>query len=224
MRRSAAGAEAIVTVARRIDALLIPQAAALVSEYYDETGPFAGATFETLGTNEPNRIGVDDLLALTLLDVKVTPPGIRQVLTRDAALLSASLAAIPTDLPLWEADDATLERATQLYKHLKNVPSIKQVVAGKLLARKRPMLIPVVDKWVIDALKAPKNSYWVSIREALQDQARRDRIEACRATAPVSVSTLRLLDVIIWMQFSQSTNARAARASVGLPVAPRRSD
>lgn len=211
------------TVAANIKKILIPQGLALVSEYYDETGSFAGALFETLGTNDPNRIGLDDLLALTLLDVKVTPPGVRRVLGADAADLSACLAALPSDLPLWEADDAVLDQADELFKRLNDVPSIGSVVAGKLLARKRPLLIPIVDKWVIDALKAPKGAYWRSIREALQDEDLRREIEACRGTAPASVSTLRLLDVIIWMQLGQSNNAREAQARVGLPVAPRRS-
>lgn len=209
-------------VAANIKTVLIPQGAALVSEYYDDGGPFAGAMFETLGTNDPNRIDIADLLALTLLDVKVTPPGVRRVLGADAADLSAGLSALPTDLPLWEASDAVLDQADQLFKRLDDVPSIGPVVAGKMLARKRPLLIPIVDKWVLDALKAPKGAYWRSIRQALQDEDLRRQVEACRGSAPLSVSTLRLLDVIIWMQFGESNSARAARRRVGLPLAPRR--
>lgn len=206
----------------KIDQVLIPKSSALVAEYYDEAGSFAGATFETLGSNKPNEIGTDDLLALTLLDVSVSPLGLRRVLGADAAALAAALAEIPTDVALWEADDDLLDQAARLFSDLQNIPSMGPVVAGKMLARKRPRLIPVIDKWVIAALQAPSGAYWRSIRDALQDEQLRLRVEACRATAPASVSTLRLLDVIIWMQFSESDNARGARARVGLPVAPRR--
>jgi hypothetical protein len=210
-------------VAAAIDKILIPEAVVLVAEYYDEAGPFAGATFETLGVNEPDTVGIDDLLALTLLDVAVSARGLRRVLGADAPAISAALTHIPCDVPLWEADDEVLDRCGQLWTALKTVGSIKAVKAGKLLARKRPLLIPVVDKWVVAALPAPSGQYWRSIREALRDEDRRARIETLRGNAPSGVSTLRLLDVAIWMQFSESGNARGARARAGLPVAPRSS-
>lgn len=53
----------------------------------------------------------------------------------------------------------------KMWTRLKAVGSIKAVKAGKLLARKRPLLIPVVDKWVVAALAAPSGQYWHSIRD-----------------------------------------------------------
>ncbi len=208
-------------VAQAIDDLLVPRAAELVSAYYDDHGPFAGATFEQLGRNDPESIGTDDLLAVTLLDVAVKPRGVRQILGAEAAYLSTALRDLDGDLPLWEADDFVLHTATELWQRLCGIDSVDAVTAGKLLARKRPQLIPVVDKWVIRALSAPSGEYWASIRTALRDPRRRARIEACRSSAPAGVTTIRLLDVIIWMTFSESTSARTARIEAGYQVAPR---
>lgn len=58
-------------IGERTDVALDLHAAALVKAYFDPVGPFAGATFDTLGDNEPDHVGADDLLAVTLLDVKV---------------------------------------------------------------------------------------------------------------------------------------------------------
>jgi hypothetical protein len=210
-------------VGTAIDKILIPQSASLVAEYYNDEGEFAGVTFEVLGANDPERVDLDDLLALTFLDVAVSPLGVRTLLGAESAAVSHLLSAIPADVALWNADDATLDRAELLWNRLQTIPSVGFVTAGKLLARKRPQLFPVIDKWVIAALGAPTGTYWRAIREALSDEQRRARIELCRGETPSSVSTLRLLDVIIWMQFSESDNARDARARVGLPVVPRRS-
>ncbi len=208
-------------VGQAIDALLVPGAVELVSAYYDDDGPFAGATFERLGQNDPRSIGTDDLLALTLLDVAVRPRGVRQVLGPEATFLATALQGLGGDAPLWEADDLLLSKASDLWRRLRRIDSIDAVTAGKLLARKRPQLIPIVDKWVIRALSAPSGQYWASIRTALQDPERRARIEACRGSAPECVTTLRLLDVIIWMTFSESASARNARVRAGYRMEPR---
>ncbi len=89
--------------AAAIDAVLIPHPSGLVAEYYDDNGPFAGTSFG-------NVIGTNDLLALTLLDVAVPARGLRGVLGAEAAALSAGLSRVPSNVPLWEADDEVLNR------------------------------------------------------------------------------------------------------------------
>jgi hypothetical protein len=64
--------------------------------------------------------------------------------------------------------------------------------------------------------------YWDTLQDCLRDKGRRDQIEALRPPGlTCSVTILRLLDVVIWMQYSESTNARKARLAVGLPITPR---
>lgn len=78
--------------------------------------------------------------------------------------------------------------------------------AGKLLARKRPHLIPIVDRVVKRTLRAGSDDYWLSIRSALSDESRRNEIEGLRPPGLTpKVTTLRLLDAAIWMTGSRST-------------------
>jgi hypothetical protein len=72
------------------------------------------------------------------------------------------------------------------------------VVAGKLLAAKRPRLLPILDNEVNNFLKPPKEMFWVSMYDELADTTRRNVIaEVCRV-APGHVSLLRRIDVALW--------------------------
>lgn len=209
-------------VARSIDALLdLPESRQLVSRYYDEKGTFAGRLFDQLGQNSPNVFTRDDLLAVTLLDVRFTPTGIRSILGSEADVLAEELSRLPPNLALWDADDAQLDCAEPLWRRLVATPGVGEVIAGKLLARKRPRLIPIVDQVVIRVLGPAPENYWRGIRGALQDTARRERIEALRSNDSKGISQLRLLDSLVWMHGSESRSARAARVQVGLTVQPR---
>ncbi len=95
--------------------------------------------------------------------------------------------------------------------------------AGNLMARKRPRLIPVIDKHVVAALAALKGKYWMTMRDALGMNQLWQHVErTLRASAPISVSTLRLLDVAIWMRLSEADSARLVRSQPGLPGTPRK--
>lgn len=210
-------------VARSIDALLdLPESRQLVSRYYDEKGTFAGRLFDQLGQNPPNVFTRDDLLAVTLLDVQFTPTGIRSILGSEADVLAEELSRLPPNLALWDADDAQLDTCAEpLWRRLVAITGVGEVIAGKLLARKRPRLIPIVDQVVIRVLGPAPENYWRGIRGALQDTARRERIVALRSDDSKGISQLRLLDTLVWMHGSESRLARAARVQVGLTVQPR---
>lgn len=203
-------------VGGRIDqALRTPGLNRLVDAYFDPDGPFAGSAFDTLEPGPPNAITSADLLAVTFLDVRVRPLAVRRMLGQDAAKLERLLAGLPVGVTLWEATDADLAAMAAAWDYLCSYKGIAGVMAGKLLARKRPMLVPVVDSVILAALDGPPNDTWATLAAALQDEDRRRRIEALRPpTAPEAVSTLRLLDVALWMLGSQSRNAKRARSAV----------
>lgn len=203
-----------------IDAAIADPAGDLVADYFDDEGPFAAATFDTIGCNDPFKISTDDLLAVTLLDVSVPARAVRQILDRDALAISTSLAAIPEGRDLWHALDADLAAANALWQRLDGYPGVGSVIAGKLLARKRPRLIPIVDDVVIRNMPAPEGEYWNTLRTCL-DSNRVAQIEQLRRKLPRTISTLRLLDVAVWMRFSDGRNARRAQAKAGLAVLPR---
>ncbi len=210
-------------VANRIkDIIEAPKASELVAAYFDPASPFSGATFDSVGTNDLFTFSVDDLLALTMLDVGLKPLAVREVLGHGQATLSELLRAVPHEQDLWEATDETLDAATRLFAELDALPAVGAVNAGKLMARKRPRLIPVIDKHVITALQAPKGKYWATMRDALGRGKLWLQIEqTLRVSAPASVTTLRLLDVAIWMRLSEADSARLVRSQLGLPVTPR---
>jgi Family of unknown function (DUF6308) len=99
------------------------------------------------------------LLAVTMLDVRVPPLAVRQLLCGEANEISLLLADVPASVPLWRATDAVLSNASKVWELLRNHRGIDWVTAGKLLARKRPMLIPVYDSVIKGALR-PSGSFW----------------------------------------------------------------
>lgn len=198
--------------------------AELVNHYYRDK-PFAGSLFDDLGDNPPDRFTTDDLLAASLLDVRFKPEAVRALVTEGVA--DDLLSGVPIDLPLWKANyDAVLgeqSAAGQLWLRVRAIPGIGRTRASKLLARKRPHLLPIIDSVVSGALGLGNAGSWSALQTALEDAQVRSAIDgmapAMDAPAP---TTLRLLDVATWMRFSESDNARDVRRSLGLPVKPRK--
>lgn len=203
-----------------IDVAISPPARELVACYFDVSRPFAAATFDTLGYNDSYRVGPDDLLAVTLLDVSIPALALRTILGEDNEHISDLLSAIPIGTDLWKASAAHLDAANELWQHLVNYDGVAWVTAGKLLARKRPRLIPIVDSVILRHLPAPEAQWWATLKACL-DRKRVGRIEDLRQGVSTRVSTLRLLDVAVWMRYSDGRNARQAQKEVGLDVTPR---
>ena len=114
---------------------------------------------------------------------------------------------IPVGVDLWRADEADVgpgSSADELWRALVRLPGINWVTAGKLLARKRPRLIPVYDRVVKAALgRGDADEWWRPLRQALVDDPNVvARLRALRDKAHIgdTVSLLRVLDVCIWMQ------------------------
>jgi len=219
-------------VSVRLDQIIDhPSAPALVSACFDPDGPFAGETFVTLAydTVDANRFEIADLTALTRLDVWVRPRAVRRILGPDADRLSELLEPILNKVDLWNAPQTTVDAACVLFERLRyrtgrrdndgwgHYKFVDEVTAGKLLARKRQQLIPVVDDVVKRAVDAPPDRYWEAFRVALGDSDRRRRVDLLRPDwLDARIPLLRVLDAAIWIRFSGGANAKAARASVGL--------
>lgn len=168
-----------------------------------------GRWFEQIGgggdrPEVANRFTADDLVAVTALSVNVPIRAAWRLLEDTGGRLSALLEGVPQQTDLWEVDARTIARSSEAWKlwdQLKKPhDGIGSVVAGKLLARKRPRLIPIYDSVVKQAMGAP-DDWWASLHQALQDPALRTRLDEIRQQAGVSpdISLLRILDVAIWM-------------------------
>jgi hypothetical protein len=124
------------------------------------------------------------------------------------------LAQIDTSLNLWDVPGDLVEPivgtggpAEELWKLLEGQVGIGWVTAGKLLARKRPSLIPVYDEIVRCALGRPEK-FWLALRKALlwEDAKLAGELADLRSRAeiPQEVALLRVLDVVVWMHHRNS--------------------
>ena len=97
---------------------------------------------------------------------------------------------ITPDSPAWVLEDA-----------LRGLPGIGRTIASKLMARKRPRLVPIYDK-VLRRVMGLEEGQWVPLNLALRadGQALQKRLLGLRdaADVPAAVSALRVLDVIAW--------------------------
>jgi hypothetical protein len=116
------------------------------------------------------------------------------------------LSDVPNGLPL--ADPKAAQHiapgsaADQVWDLLVAQDGVGWVTAGKILARKRPHLLPVYDHVVACAVGQPEG-FWSALHQALieNNAALQARLARLRDSTGISgVSTLRVLDVALWMQ------------------------
>ncbi|MEV7111304.1 DUF6308 family protein [Streptomyces anulatus] len=173
--------------------------------------PFTGSRFEHLagGGDRPevaDRITAEDLVAVQTLSVTLPAPVALDILEGPlGARLSGLLHAIPRDIDMVEAEVSDLAAgslADQAWHLLRDQPDVGWVIAGKLLARKRPRLLPVYDRVVRCAVGRPP-SFWLALHAELRadDRALHRQLLALSQTAglPETVSALRVCDVAVWM-------------------------
>jgi hypothetical protein len=177
-----------------------------------ELPSFTGGRFELLagGGDQPevrDEFTPADLLAVEMLSVRVPAPVGLDLLDGPLGKQAAEhLRRIPTDVPLWSDDAERLiaddGAASLLWQLLKEQEGVGWVTAGKLLARKRPRLVPVYDEIVKCAMGKPGN-FWAVLRDALprDDCSLLRNIRTLKEASeiPSTVTELRTLDVAIWM-------------------------
>jgi Family of unknown function (DUF6308) len=199
-------------------------AVGLVKAYFADdpaTGraEYSGSYFERLGGggDRPEvayQITAEDLLAVSMLSVPVVGYYALHVLDYRGREISGLLARIPLGVTLTddEADHLIAEGgpAWELWELLRGIkprPQDKKhlgpVAAGKLLARKRPQLLPVYDSHVKEVLRRPSNdqAWWSDLRcELTKDGALVRELETVRARAGAGhLSLLRTFDIMCWM-------------------------
>ncbi|WP_440581420.1 DUF6308 family protein [Streptomyces sp. PT19] len=175
------------------------------------TVPFTGSRFEHLagGGDRPgiaDRITAEDLVAVQTLSVTVPAPVTLDILEgRLGTRLSGLLQAIPRDIDMVDADAVVVadgSPADRAWSLLCEQHGVNWVIAGKVLARKRPRLLPVYDRVVRCAVGRPP-SFWLALHAALRedDAALHHQLLELRQAAglPETVSALRVCDVAVWM-------------------------
>lgn len=164
-------------------------------------------TWDSTGTRgrDADTFTADDLVAVTMLSVDVSPDGAQILLRERVDEFGELLVAVGPDRDLAdEADELTPESPVcRLEAALWTVPSIGRTVASKLIARKRPRLFPIYDR-VIGEVLDTKQAHLESVRTALRadDGALQRRLVSLREQAGLdeAVPALRILTVLAWMQ------------------------
>ena len=168
---------------------------------------FTGSAFEKLIDREnPNEITAKDLIAVTMLGVKVPATAARWILREGKDELSQHLSKIDQHLTISDSDSdlSNGSPAWVLFSILDRRDGLGRTITSKILAAKRPGLIPIYDQHVAAYLGFSKEDYWNPWREFMQNPESlwcRNRVSKLAIELGVhDISHLRLLDVVIWMK------------------------
>lgn len=181
-----------------------------IDDYFGtEGGVFTGSLFELLTSPDPYAFTAQDLVALSALSESVPPRVAYWLLSPEGQTQTAALLRrVPPDLDIWHAEaEHLLARGGPLWDlwdllqrgcwpHENPANEMGTTRTSKLLATKRPSMVPVWDGVVSAAL--PTRNSWVAMRNALCNADRRERIEHLTSGAPPHVSLLRRIDAVIW--------------------------
>jgi len=189
---------------------------ALSTYFHGTPRQFSGSLFDSFGgggdrPEVENQITSEDLLAVAAVNAAMPAAVTNQLLSEPVSgRLTAWLRQLATDIDLWDAEDEVLTVAAEAFQQIRSIHPIVSgygegwAAANKLLARKRPRLIPLYDAKVQRVANlADGASWWLSLRHALQvdgeDNEIRYRVCAAMREADIGyVSVLRGLDVILW--------------------------
>lgn len=181
-----------------------------LAEYFSNDGiAFRGRWFEQFAaTTDPNRFEAADILAVEALSVVVPTNAAAALLITDSERYNRLLRQIPREQDLWAVrrlDVNVASPAEELHRALRTLRGIDWVVAGKLLAAKRPKLLPILDNEVNNYLMPPRGLFWVTMHDELSDSSRRQVISEVCNVAPPHVSLLRRIDVALWRAAKRSS-------------------
>jgi hypothetical protein len=207
----------------------IDTAAKLLGTYYRRTGAglpaYKGSMYNCWGgggdaPHDVNRITPDDLIAVSFLCPDIPDRAAFGILDTQAALVSDLLAQIPASLDMADVQadefDKILGDASPAFQ-LRHVLSGRDTGWGmgetrtsKVMARKRPLLLPVYDSAVGHLMNLNRGpaGQWQRWHTALTDgtglpQRLREIRRLSRITDPIS--EIRVMDIVLWMYGTGTT-------------------
>lgn len=193
-----------------------PDVAQALNKYFGPAGKgYSGSQFEELIVDsDPFCISAKDLIAVTTLSVSIPARAAIWILSEDGRKkIFSILKDIPVGRDIWDPDikDVFLDDGPvmELWRTLGNANwPISKAGGGlggstkrsKILASKRPRLIPILDRVVRGSLPETKNT-WISIQSVLGNDFYRTKLEKALENPNVSenVSLLRRIDAVIWI-------------------------
>lgn len=172
--------------------------------------PYTGAHFETIGHSsglptEPTSITALDLVAVSMLSVNVPASASIRILGEDSAHISALLSHVPPELALVDASpDYFLpdHPIGELWALLRSYDNVGPTITSKLLARKRPLLVPIYDEVVRHQYGIrDSRGFWAAMQRTIDEYNLWEHAITLRKLAGLSsiVSPLRIIDIVVWM-------------------------
>lgn len=171
---------------------------------------YAGALwdgFDPSGSRarDADRFTADDVASLRLLSVSMPGRAMYELLVTDSPRFNEMLEGVGADRDLGSEETPICkgDPAWELHVALKAFDGVGPTIASKLLARKRPRLLPIRDSVVVAVMQLG-DLFWEPLRVALRTDGLDDRLGRLHDAAglPPEVSRLRVLDVLTWMQGS----------------------
>lgn len=189
---------------------------------------YPGSMFERFENDSnltrPNEITSDDLLSLSFLSIKVKPHAIQGIRGELAQVLTELLAEIPQTLRFEDLSDEEFDKylgpkspAQEIWNLLRNKDkpwNVGQTTASKIMARKRPHLIPIYDYVVAQAVGLDGSLHqWDWWHQAFTNKKKpvlKEQLEEIRTSSGQHhLSLLRVLDIILWMHGRNASQTRS---------------
>jgi Family of unknown function (DUF6308) len=148
-------------------------------------------------------------VAVTLLSVRVPGRAAMEMLVLQRRRFEELLERIGPDRDL--ANEASVSEsnfrpAWKLWRALSELSGLGPTTVSKLMARKRPRLIPIFDSVIDRTVLGGTGVLWSPMHAGLreEDRALLERLLRVRARAGLdeSISVLRVFDVLAWMDGS----------------------
>ncbi len=173
-----------------------------------EPNSYTGAAWDDWDPSGRRQRDVDEFTADDCRHpaaVNIPGAAAHSLLVRDRARYNALLAEVGPDRDLVEVDEPISDDwpASVLYRAVRELPKVGRTKTSKLLARKRPALIPIWDS-VIGGVIQAGDYFWEPLRQELRanDAALHRRLLRLRDRADLSpsVTALRVFDVVCWIE------------------------
>ncbi|HEX7351356.1 DUF6308 family protein [Brachybacterium sp.] len=188
---------------------------------YSEGGAYTGAYFHELthtGPAHPDRFDISDVASLSLLSVTLNGQMAHELTKKDKE--SDELARVLGLEPDRDLGELTVDQVKTLngdeglnpaWKLVNRIQGVGPTRTSKLLARKRPRLIPIWDSVIARVLGLPTTSlYWIHFHTALTlDNSSLDKKLselAEKAGVGERYSRIRVLDILAWMYGKDKKN------------------
>jgi len=182
---------------------------------------YSGKLFEYFAArSEPKVFTPWDILAVESLSVSVPPATAKWLLepdvVRDSYLEIANKYFGSSEVTLWSCDQALIgdeSELSRLYKLLRLQPGLGSVTTSKLMAAKFLNVVPIRDSQV-ELLLGLQNeeSWWSTFRVLFKETAPSLAEHLDGLPVPTGtglITTLRRLDVILWMEAKARSMGRA---------------